>query len=225
MTNNGSRQSFTPWRELTDQAIPVIHFQVQLPIPLDQASASGISEELIAGLVAHTSQPCWFCWSSLGVDACALYKAKQKEVSVIRCPSKAATVQIPATKSLQKFGNLKAHIRRFHQGRVQEGIWRVLHPKRTHMKLHEEGGKKFQMWPNASSHSFSVGKLNEATRSAIRGRFPCDWCGQRDGGSKRFWRNINRDAGSCPGAPKTHPTSFPVQGMWKRKYSQKQGSP
>ena len=67
-----------------------------------QAGARGISEELIAGLVAtHHSHADLL--KSLGVDACALYKAKQKEVSVIDVMSYQSSYSAnSATKSLHK---------------------------------------------------------------------------------------------------------------------------
>ena len=176
---------FTPQRELTGQAIPV-STSCAAASSTGQAGARGISEELIAGLVAtHHSHADLL--KSLGVDACALYKAKQKEVSVIDVLPKQLQCKL-CNQEFAQVGNLKVHIRRFHQeeGTLRDknnfecGVCKKVFGEsyilKTHMKLHEEGGKKFRC--DQSKQSFiSVGKLNEHKKHH-QGKVPCHCCGR-----------------------------------------------
>ena len=88
-----------------------------------------------------------------------------------------------------KTGNLNAHIRKFRQNQgtlkdkkkfdcgVCKKVFGESYTLKTHMKLHEEGGKKFNC--DQSKQSFiSVGKLNEH-KKYHQGIVPCEWYGQQ----------------------------------------------
>ena len=191
-----------------------------------QAGARGISEELIAGLVAtHHSHADLL--KSLGVDACALYKAKQKEVSVIDVLPKQLQCKF-CNQEFAQVGNLKVHIRRFHQEEgtlrdkknfecgVCKKVFGESYTLKTHMKLHEEGGKKFRC--DQCEQSFiSVGKLNEQKKHH-QGKVPCHWCG-REMVDPRGLKEHQQRCRQCPGAPKDIPHPFQCKECGK-KYSQ-----
>ena len=205
--------------------------QVQLPAPLDRLVPGVYLKRLIAGLVAtHHSHADLL--KSLGVDACALYKAKQKEVSVIDVLPK----QLQCKFYNQKFaqvGNLNVHIRRFHQegGTLRDkknfecGVCKKVfgesYTLKTHMKLHEEGGQKFRC--DQCEQSFiSVGKLNKH-KKCPSGEVPCHWCG-REMMDPRGLKEHQKRCRQCPGAPKDIPHPFQCK-VCGKKYSQNQGSP
>ena len=191
-----------------------------------QAGARGISEELIAGLVAtHHSHADLL--KSLGVDACALYKAKQKEVSVIDVLPKQLQCKL-CNQEFAQVGNLKVHLRRFHQeeGTLRDkknfecGVCKKVFGEsyilKTHMKLHEEGGKKYRC--DQCEQSFiSVGKLNEH-KKCHQGKVPCHWCG-REMVDPRGLKEHQKRCRQHPGAPKDIPRPFQCKESGK-KYSQ-----
>ena len=105
------QDKFKPHRELEGQSIPV-SLSATAVSPTGQTGISSVSQELIAGLVAtHHSHADLL--KSLGVDACALYKTKQKEVPVIEVMPKQLQCKF-CHQEFAKTGNLKAHIRKFH---------------------------------------------------------------------------------------------------------------